>query len=383
MRSQVGFVEVVVAPQIIEKETMSEVIATEGSNVTLVCRATGSPEPTILWKREDRADIPVQTSKGRKEGTVVSLNSSSFLLFSSSSSWSHIRVPYMNSFCSILFTSCSFSLLPSFFSLPPLECPMCVTKLHSSFLLFPILFLLKGMFFVKVNIRTVSGERILDLVRATHTNTWETKKNTRGKRSPISGPDTRSKCAAGRREGREKKITRDGKNTKRKDVSSNRETESEIVQGMRDFLLLFLLQSTRHDCMCTLCSVCVFRTPPLTAWGEQRFPIPMQLTHSRDRKHVVREKGKVESEIQTLCLCSVFCEWREKQKAHERIKLYTCSQMDPPHHLLYNFCSFLSFPSMWCLFGLSCDYEQEKKSEMGKNRNRGEDVKKRSVGRSL
>lgn len=32
-------------------------VAKEGSNVTLKCSATGSPPPTIMWRREDGEPI--------------------------------------------------------------------------------------------------------------------------------------------------------------------------------------------------------------------------------------------------------------------------------------------------------------------------------------
>jgi hypothetical protein len=59
MRYQVGFVKVVVPPDILVEESSSDVIASEGSNVTLRCKATGFPQPTIKWKREDQSAIPV------------------------------------------------------------------------------------------------------------------------------------------------------------------------------------------------------------------------------------------------------------------------------------------------------------------------------------
>jgi hypothetical protein len=66
MKSRVGFVEVVVPPQILVNETSSDVVASEGSNVSLHCKATGHPPPQIQWKREDRKDIPLQTPQGKK-----------------------------------------------------------------------------------------------------------------------------------------------------------------------------------------------------------------------------------------------------------------------------------------------------------------------------
>ena len=66
MKSQVGYVEVVVPPQILANESSSDVVATEGSNVTLECRASGHPPPVIQWKREDRKEIALLMPTGKK-----------------------------------------------------------------------------------------------------------------------------------------------------------------------------------------------------------------------------------------------------------------------------------------------------------------------------
>ncbi|XP_078034227.1 limbic system-associated membrane protein [Augochlora pura] len=53
MKSQTGYLEVVVPPDILDYETSTDMVVKEGSNVTLRCAAKGSPEPTITWRRED------------------------------------------------------------------------------------------------------------------------------------------------------------------------------------------------------------------------------------------------------------------------------------------------------------------------------------------
>ncbi|XP_034950443.1 neurotrimin-like [Chelonus insularis] len=53
MKSQTGFLDVVVPPDIIDHETSTDMVVREGSNVTLRCTATGSPTPNITWRRED------------------------------------------------------------------------------------------------------------------------------------------------------------------------------------------------------------------------------------------------------------------------------------------------------------------------------------------
>ena len=34
-------------------------VQTEGSNVTLECVASGSPEPDVVWRREDSREITI------------------------------------------------------------------------------------------------------------------------------------------------------------------------------------------------------------------------------------------------------------------------------------------------------------------------------------
>ncbi|CAD7086328.1 unnamed protein product [Hermetia illucens] len=52
MKSQMGYLDVVVPPDILDYPTSTDMVVREGSNVTLKCAATGSPEPTITWRRE-------------------------------------------------------------------------------------------------------------------------------------------------------------------------------------------------------------------------------------------------------------------------------------------------------------------------------------------
>ncbi|XP_043801689.1 limbic system-associated membrane protein-like isoform X4 [Apis laboriosa] len=57
MRSRQGYLQVVVPPFIITKETSTDMVVREGSNVTLTCKASGYPEPYIMWRREDGKNI--------------------------------------------------------------------------------------------------------------------------------------------------------------------------------------------------------------------------------------------------------------------------------------------------------------------------------------
>ncbi|VEN43681.1 unnamed protein product, partial [Callosobruchus maculatus] len=57
MRSRKGYLQVVVPPSIIDKETSSDMVVLESTNVSMTCKATGYPEPYVMWRREDGEDI--------------------------------------------------------------------------------------------------------------------------------------------------------------------------------------------------------------------------------------------------------------------------------------------------------------------------------------
>ncbi|XP_044258442.1 neurotrimin-like isoform X1 [Tribolium madens] len=59
MKSQIGYLDVVVPPDILDYPTSTDMVVREGSNVSLRCAATGSPEPTIAWRREGGENIPL------------------------------------------------------------------------------------------------------------------------------------------------------------------------------------------------------------------------------------------------------------------------------------------------------------------------------------
>lgn len=44
-------------PDILNHPTSSDMVVREGSNVTLQCAVTGSPIPSITWKKEDGSEI--------------------------------------------------------------------------------------------------------------------------------------------------------------------------------------------------------------------------------------------------------------------------------------------------------------------------------------
>ncbi|XP_046672236.1 lachesin-like isoform X4 [Homalodisca vitripennis] len=57
MRMRQGYLQVVVPPAIVDKETSTDMVVREAANVTLTCKAVGYPEPYVMWRREDGEDI--------------------------------------------------------------------------------------------------------------------------------------------------------------------------------------------------------------------------------------------------------------------------------------------------------------------------------------
>ncbi|XP_050536347.1 lachesin-like [Daktulosphaira vitifoliae] len=57
MKNQIAYLDVVVPPDILDYPTSSDMVVHEGSNVTLQCAASGYPNPTITWRREDNKNI--------------------------------------------------------------------------------------------------------------------------------------------------------------------------------------------------------------------------------------------------------------------------------------------------------------------------------------
>ncbi|XP_076308457.1 protein amalgam-like [Tachypleus tridentatus] len=80
MMSQVGYLDVVFPPQIQRENTSSDIITTEGSNVTLTCVAKGYPTPNITWRREDGQPIVAVNSEGRLENYFNVVSESLFLI---------------------------------------------------------------------------------------------------------------------------------------------------------------------------------------------------------------------------------------------------------------------------------------------------------------
>lgn len=55
---------ITVPPSIIAKETSTDMVVREASNVTLTCKATGYPEPYVMWRREDGENINYNGESG-------------------------------------------------------------------------------------------------------------------------------------------------------------------------------------------------------------------------------------------------------------------------------------------------------------------------------
>ena len=53
----------IVPPDIQLEKTSSDITVNEGEDATLVCHASGRPQPTIVWRREDKKAFHVRSSK--------------------------------------------------------------------------------------------------------------------------------------------------------------------------------------------------------------------------------------------------------------------------------------------------------------------------------
>ncbi|XP_034171669.1 lachesin isoform X1 [Osmia lignaria lignaria] len=64
MRSQTGHMKVVIPPDIMDLDDSADLTAKENSDLRLRCRATGTPKPTVTWRREDGRNITLRTEHG-------------------------------------------------------------------------------------------------------------------------------------------------------------------------------------------------------------------------------------------------------------------------------------------------------------------------------
>lgn len=81
-RSHCNVVIVSVPPDILDYPTSTDMVVREGSNVTLRCAATGTPEPTVTWRREAGGTISLSNWH---EGTY--LCASAITIASSDANW--------------------------------------------------------------------------------------------------------------------------------------------------------------------------------------------------------------------------------------------------------------------------------------------------------
>lgn len=69
-----GTLEVVIPPDILNDNESADGagVAIEGGTIRLKCHATGVPEPTVLWRREDSKMIVLRHDGGRdKQGKTL------------------------------------------------------------------------------------------------------------------------------------------------------------------------------------------------------------------------------------------------------------------------------------------------------------------------
>ncbi|KAL4702984.1 hypothetical protein ACJJTC_008762 [Scirpophaga incertulas] len=66
MKSQMGFLDVVIPPDFIPEETSGDTMVPEGGTARVSCKARGVPPPTVMWKREDGQEIVVRDHSGAK-----------------------------------------------------------------------------------------------------------------------------------------------------------------------------------------------------------------------------------------------------------------------------------------------------------------------------
>ncbi|XP_046673781.1 lachesin-like [Homalodisca vitripennis] len=76
MKSQAGFLNVVVPPDILDHPTSTDMVVREGSSVALTCAASGSPNPSIVWRREAGEAIVLNdgTQAMTYEGAVLNIS---------------------------------------------------------------------------------------------------------------------------------------------------------------------------------------------------------------------------------------------------------------------------------------------------------------------
>ncbi|XP_072157990.1 lachesin isoform X2 [Bemisia tabaci] len=67
MRSQMGHLEIVVPPDILDDGSSDDYVALEGGTIKLRCLTTGTPDPSVHWKREDNKHIIFRQENNREK----------------------------------------------------------------------------------------------------------------------------------------------------------------------------------------------------------------------------------------------------------------------------------------------------------------------------
>lgn len=63
-KNKTNFCIFAVPPSIIESQTSNDMVVREGTNVTLMCKANGYPEPYVMWRREDGDEMVIAGESG-------------------------------------------------------------------------------------------------------------------------------------------------------------------------------------------------------------------------------------------------------------------------------------------------------------------------------
>lgn len=62
-----GHLEIVVPPDILSDQSSDGGVALEGGSIRFRCKATGVPDPTVQWRREDSKNIVLRHEGGREK----------------------------------------------------------------------------------------------------------------------------------------------------------------------------------------------------------------------------------------------------------------------------------------------------------------------------
>lgn len=73
--AQTGYMKVVIPPDIMDLDDTADLLTTkENGDLRLRCRATGTPEPVVIWRREDGRNITLRNEHVVKRSTLLTSN---------------------------------------------------------------------------------------------------------------------------------------------------------------------------------------------------------------------------------------------------------------------------------------------------------------------